>query len=320
MNTTVNRIAGHRPPDLEKLPPLFHWPPRVKESLAWLWHDAVFPFGLLFFGLAFIAWRWFTPELAVMAEFQPGWMFAVWLRNLGLLCAIAGGLHWWLYIRRGQRDDLKFDQRWPARNNRAFLWGDQVKDNMFWSIASGSVIWSLFECATWHLYAAGRVTIMAWSDAPGYLACMAALVFFWGSLHFYLIHRLLHWPPLYRLAHELHHRNVNIGPWSGIAMHPVEHLLYFSPIVLWWVVPVDPVIIIATGFFTGLGPAFSHAGFERVRVGRLSLPAGAYHHQLHHRHFDINYGNPRAPMDALFDTWHDGGDEAHARMLARRRG
>ncbi|MDD9884114.1 MAG: sterol desaturase family protein [Gammaproteobacteria bacterium] len=326
MNTTDSSaagpaagIAGHRPPDLEQLPPLFHWPPRIKESLLWLWHDAVFPFGVLFFALAAVTWRWLTPDLAAMAEFRPGWMFAVWLRNAMLLGAVAGGLHWWLYIRRGQGDALKYDRRWPAQGNRAFLWGDQVKDNMFWSLASGSVIWSLYECATLWLYAGGRVPTVAWSEAPWYLATLAALVFFWGSLHFYLIHRLLHWPPLYRLAHELHHRNVNIGPWSGISMHPVEHLLYFSPVVLWWVVPADPVIIIATGFFTGLGPAFSHAGFERVRIGAFSLPAGAYHHQLHHRHFDINYGNPRAPMDALFGTWHNGGETAQAQLLARRR-
>jgi len=316
----MNATAGHRPADLETLPPIFRWPPRLRESLVWLWHDAVFPFGVLFFGLAFVTWRWLTPDLAAMTAFKPGWMAAIWLRNAALLCVVAGGLHWWLYIRRGQGEALKYDRRWPAKNNRAFLWGDQVKDNMFWSIASGCTVWSLFECATWWLYASGRVTVMAWADAPVYLAAMAALVFFWGSLHFYLIHRLLHWPPLYRLAHELHHRNVNVGPWSGISMHPVEHLLYFSPVMLWWFVPVEPVIIIATGFFTGLGPAFSHAGFERVRIGRFDLPAGAYHHQLHHRHFDINYGNPRAPMDALFGTWHDGGDKARAQLLARRRG
>lgn len=316
----IHRTGGHRPPDLDEWPPIFQWPPRLKACLLWLWHDAVFPFGLFFFGLAFMTWQWLTPDLAAMAELRPGWMLAIWLRNAALLCAVAGGLHWWLYIKRGQGSRLKYDRRWPARGNRAFLWGDQVKDNMFWSLASGSLIWSLYEAVTLWLYASGRVGAAAWSESPLYLSAMAVLVFFWGSFHFYWIHRLLHWPPLYRLAHELHHRNVNIGPWSGISMHPVEHLMYFSPVVLWWVVPVEPVIIIATGFFTGLGPAFSHAGFERVRIGKIDLPAGAWHHQLHHRLFEVNYGNPRAPLDALFGTWHDGSAEAQARLMARRRG
>ena len=317
------RPGGFRPPDLEELPPIFKWPPRLKDGVVWLWKDMVFPYGIFYFTLAALTWRWLTPALSQMETLQPGWMFAIWLRNAALLCIVAGALHWWLYIKRGQGSELKFDARWPATHNRAFLWGNQVKDNLFWSLASGCTIWSLYEALTLWLYASGRVTPVAWGEAPLYLLAMAALVSFWVSFHFYWIHRWLHWPPLYRFAHELHHRNVNIGPWSGISMHPVEHLLYFSPVVLWWVVPVDPVIIIATGFFTGLGPAFSHSGFERIIVDKTAgrktaLPAGTYHHQLHHRYFEINYGNPRAPLDELFGTWHNGSDESHQRFIARR--
>ncbi|MER9165720.1 sterol desaturase family protein [Mesorhizobium sp. M0715] len=32
------------------------------------------------------------------------------------------------------------------------------------------------------------------------------------DLHFYLVYRLLHWPPLYKMVHSLHHNNVNPGP------------------------------------------------------------------------------------------------------------
>jgi len=66
----------------------------------------------------------------------------------------------------------------------------------------------------------------------------------------YVVYRWLHWRPLYRLAHELHHRNVDVGPWSGIAMHPVEHVIYFSGFFIWWIVPADPIIVILTAFST----------------------------------------------------------------------
>ena len=33
-------------------------------------------------------------------------------------------------------------------------------------------------------------------------------------------------------------RNTNTGPWTGISMHPLEHVIYFSLFLLWWVVPV----------------------------------------------------------------------------------
>ncbi len=246
-------------------------------------------------------------------------MLTIWVRNAAFLALIAGGLHWWLYIRHRQNKEYKYDLRWQATNNRKFLWGNQVKDNMFWSLASGSLIWTLYESATLWWYASGRIEAIAWADAPLYLSAMMLLLFFWGSFHFYWIHRWLHWQPLYRIAHSVHHRNINVGPWSGISMHSIEHLIYFSLVLLWWVVPADPIIIIATGFFVGLGPAFSHSGFSQVRFGKYTLPAGTYHHQLHHRYFEVNYGNPRAPIDALFGTWHGGDDEAHQKFLARRR-
>ena len=54
------------------------------------------------------------------------------------------------------------------------------------------------------------------------------VTFYIESVHFYLNHRLLQTDRLYRLAHALHHKNVNTCPWSGIAMHPIERLFYFS--------------------------------------------------------------------------------------------
>ena len=30
---------------------------------------------------------------------------------------------------------------------------------------------------------------------------------FFAATHFYFVHRVLHWRPLYRLAHALHHRH-----------------------------------------------------------------------------------------------------------------
>ena len=320
------RPTGHRPAAPIAVPPLFQWPLRLADCARWVWHQIIFPYGIFYLGLGAIAWHFLTPDPAHMTVLEPGWMAMIWLRNALLLGLVAGGLHGWLYLKRRQDREYKFDPRWPATGKGGFLWGDQVKDNLFWSMASGTLIWSLYEALTLWWYASGRISPMAWSEAPVYLSAMALVIFFWGTFHFYWIHRLLHWPPLYRIAHELHHRNVNVGPWSGISMHPLEHLLYFSAIAFWWVVPADPIIVIASGLFFGLGPAFSHCGFERVRVkvpGKsraFSLPAGDYFHQLHHRYFEVNYGNIPTPLDHLFGTWHDGSDEAHARFLARRRG
>ena len=86
-------------------------------------------------------------------------------------------------------------------------------------------------------------------------------------------------------------------------MHPVEHLLYFSPFVLWWIVPVHPIVIIVTGLYQALNPAVSHSGFEYLRLGdKLKVSAGDWYHQLHHRYFNLNYGNKFLPIDKLTDS------------------
>ena len=124
---------------------------------------------------------------------------------------------------------------------------------------------------------------------------------------------MLHWPPLYRLAHSLHHRNVNVGPWSGMAMHPVEHLLYFSVMLIHLVVPSHPAHMMFNGIQTGLGPGLSHSGFDEIVFGdEMALKNDRYLHYLHHKYHTVNYGESNVPMDKWFGSLHDGTPEAEA--------
>ncbi|MXZ81789.1 MAG: sterol desaturase family protein [Gammaproteobacteria bacterium] len=305
-------------PDAIQLPPLYAWPPKIVEAIRYITFDLLFPWGFIYLGIAVLFWHFLTPSMETMSEFSPGWMAAIWIRNALMLTAIAGGLHWWLYMRRHQAGRYKFDSRWQATGDRRFLWGDQVKDNMFWSLVSGVTIWTLYECVTLWFYASGRQPLLSVSDYPVYFAICVPLVLLWSTTHFYFVHRLLHVKPIYDIAHELHHRNVNIGPWAGISMHPLEHLLYFSLFVLWWFVPVHPIIVILTGLFQGASPSVTHSGFDYLDLGKgRKVTVGDYFHQLHHRHFHVNYGNTPTPFDKAFGSWHDG-TEAGREVVKRR--
>ena len=97
-----------------------------------------------------------------------------------------------------------------------------------------------------------------------------------------------------------------------------EHLLYFSVVLVHWVVPSNPVHALYTLVHAGLAPAPGHVGFDKVVVGENSAFATfCYDHYLHHKHFEVNYSDGLVPMDKLFGTWHDGSPEAEARMNAR---
>ena len=103
-------------------------------------------------------------------------------------------------------------------------------------------------------------------------------------------------------------------------MHPIEHILYYSCILIHWVVPSHPIHMILNAQHASFTPAQGHVGFEHIAVGEKGkVPAGSYFHQLHHRYFECNYGEPDIPFDHWFGTAHDGSEDAHSAMREKRR-
>ena len=302
------------------VPPVYAWPPRPGMALRWIWTGVLFPWGLLFLLLAVFSWALLLPPLPAMQTFALDWVVLIWLRNVLLLTVIVSSLYWLLYVKRSQFKASKFNPQWQLRDSSLFLFGSQLKDNVFWSITNGCSIWTIFDATTYWLYAKGYVAMVTWDDAPFYLLIVGFFSLFWSYSHFYFIHRLLHCRFLYKPCHALHHRNTSPTPWSGISMHPVEHLLYFSVFCIFWVLPAHPVLVIWIGLFQGIVPVLTHCGFAQLRIGNsIRFITGDLFHQLHHKYFELNYGNRPAPLDKLFGSWHDGTSHSLAFIRGRRR-
>ena len=108
--------------------------------------------------------------------------------------------------------------------------------------------------------------------------------------------------------------------WSGLSMHPIEHLLYFSGVLLHWVIPSHPLHAIFHLMHAGLAPAAGHTGFDKfVGKGERGIMVGGFFHYLHHRYFTVNYGVEAVPLDKWFGSFHNGTPEAHAEMEAKRK-
>ena len=304
----MNRNWHWQPPLPIPLSPIMDFPPK---PLAWLRWIASYWLAIgavtLEFALAWLVFATIQPAPEAMRELAPGWIANIWLRNIILLTLVAGGLHLWFYILKGQGKALKYDPRDLSRDNGKFWFRDQVKDNMFWSLASGVTVWTGFEVLYFWAAANGYAPGLEWRQNPVLFASLFVLIPIWSSFHFYVIHRILHWEPLYKLAHGLHHRNINIGPWSGISMHPVEHLMYFSSVLIHFLVPSHPAHVLFHFYVESLNPTFSHSGFEGVLFAdKKRMEAGDFFHQLHHRHINCNYGTIEMPWDRLFGSFHDG--------------
>ena len=319
---TRNARGEWQPAELIQTPPVFVWPPRPLAFLKWLFGFPGYlaPWNLFFVAVALVSWLLLTPGLERMTRFEPGWMILIYLRNAAIMTVFFGAWHLRLYIRKAQGKRYKYNSRWLGTNSKAFLFRNQTRDNVFWSLVSGCGVWSLYEAVTLWMYANGHLPYVDFRTNPVYFVLLLAAVGLLREVHFYWVHRLTHWKPLYKAAHYLHHKNVNIGPWSGLAMHPIEHLLYFTGVFLHWIIPSHPLHAMMHLVHAGLSPAAGHSGFDEVelKAGKALLPNHNLFHYLHHRYFECNYGGDGSvPIDRWFGSFHDGSREAHTRMRAR---
>eukprot|EP01083_Nonionella_stella_P007106 20509_1 len=193
----------------------------------------------------------------------------------------------------------------------------QWSHDRFWSL-SGTVIAALHELLMIYFWANGYFAYYSdfWAF-PIYSLFWTFFCGWWRHFHFYFVHRMIHpWfkrqsrykafdvgHVLYDYCHALHHQSYNPGTWSGLSMHPVEHLFYYSCV---WIpsliIPQHPVHFMVNKFHATISPAPGHDGYDTPVGGG----GGGYFHYLHHAHYDCNYGTDLVPLDWLFGTFADG--------------
>jgi len=300
---------------------IFKWPPDPHFLGRWVLRNwLTLSERVMMVVLATLCWLFLYPSLGTAKTLAFGWVFQVWLVNLGLMICIAGGLHWFFYVWRGQGKALKFDHREPAKGNSLWNFSNQVHDNMFWSLGSGVLQVTVLQVLVMWLMANGYVPTINLTSNPILFIAGLMLLPIWSAFHFYWVHRLLHVPFLYKRVHALHHRNVNIGPWSGLSMHPVEHLLYLSSLLIHCVIPSHPIHLYFHVIYLAPGAAMTHTGYEDLLIkDKRKLALGTFYHQLHHRYYECNYGNQEMPWDRWFGTFHDGSDEGTKETRSRKK-
>ncbi|MDA9009452.1 sterol desaturase family protein [Alphaproteobacteria bacterium] len=299
--------------------PVFAWPPEPRRLAIWF-KNSWFSLSerVIILGFAILTWIYFQPPLEVCKTLGIEWVSYVYARNLILMTVVTTALHLYFHTWKKQGMVKKYDPRQLAKNNGLYNFRSQLWDNVFWTLASGVTVWTAYEVLVLWAMANGYAPMLSWSEHPVLFVFLLFMIPIWSSFHFYWVHRLLHWPPLYKIAHSLHHRNVNVGPWSGLSMHPIEHIIYLSAALIHFVVASHPIHLFFNMQWAALAAATSHVGFESVVIrdkNRLNL--GAFHHQLHHRYFECNYGNAEMPWDKWFGSFNDG--TAAGKAMTRER-
>ena len=321
MSDTSNKDWNYHPdlPLADKS--IWHWPPSPRSVGGYLARNWLRLSEYMILAIiATLAWVFLYPSLEATKTFALGWILQIWIVNMAMVLAIAGGLHWYFYTRKAQGNLLKFDRRDLMRNNATFLFRDQVKDNMFWSLTSGVGQITIFQVVTMWLMANGYAPTITITENPFWFALGFILIPIWSAFHFYWVHRFLHIPFFYTRFHSLHHRNINIGPWSGLSMHPVEHFFYLTTLCIHWVVASHPIHLFFHILWQGPGAAMTHTGYESLLIkDKRQLELGTFYHTLHHRYYECNYGNQEMPWDRWFGTFHNGTEEATRQVRDRKK-
>ena len=125
-------------------------------------------------------WYFFYPSLEQTKIIEFSWIFQIWVINLLLMILIAGGLHWYFYIIKGQDKRLKFDKRDQGKGK---LWdfSNQVHDNMFWSLTSGIGQLTIFQSITMWLLANNYSPVNSFSSNPFWFLAFFLLIPIWSA-------------------------------------------------------------------------------------------------------------------------------------------
>lgn len=143
------------------------------------------------------------------------------------------------------------------------------------------------------------------------------ILFFFHDAYFYLVHRMMHWPALFKTIHLVHHKSTNPSPWTAYAFHPLEAILEVMVIpMMTFIMPVHFTVIgflmlfqIFFNVYAHLGYELFYKGFHKTWVGRYVNTSVA--HNLHHHKFEGNFGLYTLIWDRVFGTIRSDYDETY---------
>lgn len=248
--------------------------------------------NLVWLSIAAAMWVVFPYDLEAAAEWRSDWMLRRLAINVGMTFGYVGFWHVSLYV-------LGWSERKFMPGVRPDVW--RMTHNLWYSLLAVAQ-WTAWEVVFMRAYATGRLPYLAdpfgsVDDALRFAFWTVFIPLFRGC-HFYFAHRLIHVKPLYKFVHSLHHRNVDIEPFAGLCMHPIEHLYYFSCVCPSLYFRMSPFHFFWNGVHLLLSPAASHSGWED------HMQSDQFHY-IHHRKFECNYGSASFPLDHLFGTFRD---------------
>lgn len=158
----------------------------------------------------------------------------------------------------------------------------------------------------------------------GYYFLSIVMMIFLHDTYFYWTHRLMHWKPLFKIAHKTHHLSVNPTPFAAYAFHPLEAVVEVGIIpLIAFTIPHHASAITIFSLYALLLNVTGHLGYELFPKGFAShwlfkWHNTSTHHNMHHRLVKCNYGLYFNFWDRVMHTNHPHYEETFDGIVERR--
>lgn len=211
--------------------------------------------------------------------------------------SLGGYLQWYFYIKR--RDQAK---EWKCQPNKFLTQKDERHEILLGSLCMGigGTISGVLAC---YILNGGYTTLYFRVSDHGwpYLLLSIPLVFLYHDASAYYMHRLFHYPFIYKRIHKHHHRYHQPTAFSAVAMHPLEFLTFQTLVAapLFFIRVYSGVFIglVLYAYYYGM---MDHSGIMMDAIWPWQPPV--IFHDNHHKYFHVNFGFNSKLWDWLHDT------------------
>ncbi len=143
-----------------------------------------------------------------------------------------------------------------------------------------------------------------------YFVTSILLMILLHDTYFYWTHRLMHWKPLFKSVHRVHHLSNNPTPFAAYAFHPLEAVIEAGIIPLAaFTIPYHRSAMGIFSLYSLTLNIMGHLGYELFPEGFASHKLFKWHntsthHNMHHRLVKYNYGLYFNFWDRVMNTNH----------------
>ncbi|XP_039441513.2 uncharacterized protein LOC120422197 [Culex pipiens pallens] len=209
-----------------------------------------------------------------------------------------GFIHWYYYVNRRDRP-----QEWKCQPEK-FLSPEVELHEIFVGGFSMLIMSCLSGILSCYAMNNGRLLTLYYRwDEYGWWWFFGQIlvIFLYQDYLTYWLHRIYHWPFLYKHFHKLHHTYKQPTAFSVTAIHPVEILhVQLTMLLPIFTIPTHWAAFYFVETYTYIHGILNHSGVNIKSFWWQPWQPDTMFHDNHHQYFHVNFGF----NIYLWDVWH----------------